>query len=82
MMKIVRYYHESKAGGGAVVEEGLPLLEVKFDWREVLYPYTEELIKLGWDFEFISMHITAGDQGILCSVNLIFISKYKLTFDI
>ena len=24
---IVRYYHESKAGGGAVVEEGLPLLE-------------------------------------------------------
>ena len=28
-----RYYHESKAGGGAVVEEGLPLLEqeVKFD---------------------------------------------------
>ena len=29
----VRYYHESKAGGGAVVEEGLPLLEqeVKLD---------------------------------------------------
>ena len=24
---VVRYYHESKAGGGAVVEEGLPLLE-------------------------------------------------------
>ena len=24
---IIRYYHESKAGGGAVVEEGLPLLE-------------------------------------------------------
>ena len=31
---IVRYYHESKAGGGAVVEEGLPLLEQEVSERK------------------------------------------------
>ena len=38
-----RYYHESKAGGGAVVEEGLPLLEQEVKNFSLIDPHSPSL---------------------------------------